>query len=542
MNPPGARLAAVLVLLVSATADAQSPQLPPRDVLRNPSGPRTGVITGIVRAADTSTPLRGVDIRLTGADIDTALGGIRGGFTDASGRYEFSGLPEGQYTLTASKVRYMTLMYGQTQAGEQSRPVKVASGQRVENIDFALPAGAVIVLRVGDRFGDPAVGYRVNLYQAKFGTGQRALAPMGGSGFGDTTDDRGEIRLSGLPPGEYFVSAAERGGPGPAPREQEVQTFYPGTPAEADAQPISAGLGEEVVVGFNTVVARLSRISGTVVGSSRRAEMRTERVTAAGTTLMDLLLGVNLDGSFSRPGLPPGEYIFTAWNEKEFGTLTVELGNDDVSGVVLTMTPVIPIAGRITFEGTRPVGVAQTAFVVRPALADGGISPIAQHKPDWTFEIPTIRGRGVITADLPRGWFLKSVLLDGRDVTDTVLDFQTYQGKTIEVILTQTPTEISGRVVDAAGREVTNYVAVAFAEDAQRWTRLTRHIASVRPDQQGRFSIRGLPPGRYLVAAVDYLQSGQERDPKTLERLRPRATAVTLTEGATRSVTVTLVP
>ena len=72
------------------------------------------------------------------------------------------------------------------------------------SIDFQLPAGAVIVLRVGNRFGEPAAGYEVNLYQAKFNAGQRGLVR-----FADTsrTDDRGEVRLSGLPPGEYFVSA-----------------------------------------------------------------------------------------------------------------------------------------------------------------------------------------------------------------------------------------------------------------------------------------------------------------------------------------------
>ena len=48
--------------------------------------------------------------------------------------------------------------------------------------------------------------------------------------------------------------------------------------------------------------------------------------------------------------------------------------------------------------------------------------------------------------------------------------------------------------------------------------------------------------GRYLVAATDYLQSGQERDARTLERLRARAAAVTLTEDATQNVTVTVLP
>lgn len=86
----------ILVLLVCATAAAQVPQRAPRDVPRNQSAPNTGVITGIVRSADTGAPLRGVDIRLRGADFSTAVGnGTRGAFTDADGRYEFSGLPEG---------------------------------------------------------------------------------------------------------------------------------------------------------------------------------------------------------------------------------------------------------------------------------------------------------------------------------------------------------------------------------------------------------------------------------------------------------------
>ena len=180
--------------------------------------------------------------------------------------------------------------------------------------------------------------------------------------------------------------------------------------------------------------------------------------------------------------------------------------------------------------------------MLRPALVSNGIAAVAQYqKPDWTFEIPALTGSGVIRAELPRGWFLKAVRLDGKDVTDTVLGFETYQGKNVEVLVTQTTTEINGRVTDASGRDVSNYVAVAFAEDQQRWTPLTRGIATARPDQQGRFSIRGLPPGRYFVAAVDYLQTGRERDPNVLGQLRATATSVTLAEGATQNVTLGLV-
>src|SRR5687768_14344460 len=147
------------VELSIAVAIAQQAQTPVRDVPRPRVTIGDGAITGIIRAADTGIPIRGADIRLTGATLTGAgMGGIRGAFPDADGRYQFTGLPDGAYQLVASKVRYMTLGYGQTRAGEDGRTVQVTGGQRVENIDFALPPGAVIALRIGNRFSEPAVG------------------------------------------------------------------------------------------------------------------------------------------------------------------------------------------------------------------------------------------------------------------------------------------------------------------------------------------------------------------------------------------------
>ncbi len=40
-----------------------------------------------------------------------------------------------------------------------------------------------------------------------------------------------------------------------------------------------------------------------------------------------------------------------------------------------------------------------------------------------------------------------------------------------------------------------------------------RYTRVVRPDQQGRFETRGLPPGNYLAAAVESLEQGGQWDP-----------------------------
>ena len=50
--------------------------------------------------------------------------------------------------------------------------------------------------------------------------------------------------------------------------------------------------------------------------------------------------------------------------------------------------------------------------------------------------------------------------------------------------------------------------------------------------------MRGLPPARYRVVALDYIEPGEEGNPETLEQLRPTGTAITLGEGESRTVEI----
>jgi hypothetical protein len=49
-------------------------------------------------------------------------------------------------------------------------------------------------------------------------------------------------------------------------------------------------------------------------------------------------------------------------------------------------------------------------------------------------------------------------------------------------------------------------------------------------------SIKGLPAGKYLIAAVDYVQDGQWYDPEFLEQLRARALPVSLAEAESKRI------
>jgi hypothetical protein len=52
--------------------------------------------------------------------------------------------------------------------------------------------------------------------------------------------------------------------------------------------------------------------------------------------------------------------------------------------------------------------------------------------------------------------------------------------------------------------------------------------------------IKGLPAGKYLIAAVDYVQDDRWHDPDFLADLRPRAQRLSLADAETRRIDLTL--
>lgn len=137
-------------------------------------------------------------------------------------------------------------------------------------------------------------------------------------------------------------------------------------------------------------------------------------------------------------------------------------------------------------------------------------------------------------------WQLKSVHLNGAEVTDVPIDFGNGDVDGIEIVLTPRLTQVSGTVTDGGGSVATDGSVIVFADDPDKWGPQSRFIASARPDQQGRFTVPALPPGRYLAIAVTYLEPGEERHPERLEEWRRRATAFTLGEGEARVVDLRL--
>jgi len=540
------RLIVPLVLLLVGTAvTAQSPA---RDQPRTPRA-GTGVIRGRVVRSDTGEPLRRVQVR-----VDEWSTGDHSGpaatMTDAEGRYELKQLPAGRYQLRATRGGYVEVAYGQRRPFERGRPLELGEGAVLQNVDFALPPGAVVTGRVVDETGEAFPHVSVSLARRRYVDGERRLVAVSGN----STDDRGEFRMFGVPPGDYVMIATfgemELGA---RDRVRYVPTYYPGTPIASEAQRVTVGLGQEV---SGMVIALTRAATATVRGVVRPSGQASVGpftfITARqiGDPRGDEMAAAMSagDGSFVIAGLLPGTYLVEARSTlgSAFASEEVVVGGSDVIGVTLILSDGATARGRIRFDtGNPPQGLRPSDVFITPTLVDhqmggleiGGGPPVTRN--DWSFELHGLRGRGFIRAGTLSDWQMKSVRGKGVDVTDTPLDFSTDVDE-LEIEMTQQVTTVSGGVSDDRGGVVLDATVVVFADDPGKWGPHSRFVESARPDQQGRFKIHGLPAGTYVAIAVGYVEPGEERDPDVLDEWRQHGTLFTLSEGETYALELKL--
>jgi Carboxypeptidase regulatory-like domain len=552
----------------------------------------SGRIRGRVVSAENGGPIRRAQVRLTGPDI-----GAKTALTDAEGRFEFRELPAGRFSMQATKSGYVSVQFGQTRPFESGKAIELVDKQFLDAANIAMPRGSVISGRLIDEFGDPIPDVSVSVMRQTWSNGRRRLAPS--SARGGVTNDLGQFRVYGLPPGEYFVSASLRG-PGfdmgvfdieamvsaattvtsssaSLPKSGYAATYYPGTANAAEAQKVTIGVGHEATgIDFPLIPVRLSRVSGVVVASDGRP-MESAMVTAtpAGRELMFMTppgsTRTARDGTFVFNGLPPGDYTLQVRKvetitstdggntmvfrtsmagggsgEQESGSLPVTLAGEDVSNLMITTARPISATGRIVFEGGTPPSLSSVRITSMPADMEGpvmGVGAPPSVKDDGTFELKALPGQRMIRAFAGPGWTLKSVKVNGADVTDTGVEFKAGEALSgLEIELTSTVTAITGGVTAGNGSPLKDYTVVVFSESPDLWRLpMTRWVTGTRPDQDGRFKVQNLPAGRYYVAAVDYIPQGEWADPDLLERLKSQAKRMTLTEGSAESLDLKLV-
>ena len=516
-----------------------------RDVAFEPlPAPAPVRVSGRVLASATGEPLDGAVVML-GFDTGT--------ITDSRGRYEFRDLPKQAawptvFTLSAKKRGYLPA---------ESRWFELAEGQVLKNVDLRLAKAGSITGRITDEGGRPVAGVEVSLLQIGYDIwGQRKIPWRSKA----STDESGRYRLSELRPGEYYVSAVPK-----LRRARQLAsegsaygyTFYPGTMSLDDARPLTLAVEEDLSeVDFSLVRTQTARVSGVVIGPDGKPVAKgTVSLSPFEQYLAASRGSLRPDGTFEIPGVLPGRYgvwaktLVDSGEEEELGFEAITVSGADIIGLKLLTARGAVLKGKVLFEGpkspTFDLNRLRIMADIPPDLSrmqrPPGAYPGSRVEDDGTFELRGLFGPRLLGVRglNPRQWVLKAVVFNGRDVTDAAIDFKARDpGGEVQVVLTSRVTEITGNVLDWTGGPIPAGV-IAFADDPSLWQ--TRFVREASLDPKGRFTIRGLPPGNYLIAAVDSIRQ-ELYAPDFLHKLRASATPFRLEEGEVKAIVVPLKP
>lgn len=580
----------VLVAYFVTTASGQAGQRQVRDVRSEPTG--SGVISGVVQEdSESKRPLRRATVRLSGDQLFTA----RQTPTRDDGTFTFDGLPAGQYTLSAYRASYMEAQFGARRPGGSGSAIVLANGQRISDIVLRLSLYGAIAGVIYDQDGEPAPNISVEALRYTMRAGRRMLASV--YGRPSFTDERGVYRVGGLVPGEYFIAAGPSPDNGPtdvqrltatdvdralqilsspaapatlaltAPHQGFAPVYFPGSTEFGAAQPIAVTLGQERGgVDIRLQLVRTARIEGTLASSDGRAVTGLQVLATPITEASSLDLfspavvgpaAADAQGRFRFPAVPPGRYTVSARMPAAPGVQAGSLwASADVAvdgadqNVALTLLPGMTVSGKVVFSGAAPqppnlsglrVTMPSALRIPSQFFADPlGVAAVPVN-PDGTFTLtgapPGIYRLALTVPGQISGWSLRSAVVKGVDSLD--IPFVIGAGQSIDnvvVTFTDRPTELSGTLQAGNNEPTADYFIVVFAADRVLWLPSARRNVVARPATSGRYVVRNLPPGDYLVVAVTDVEQGDWWDPTFLERLAPLATRITLAEGEKKTL------
>ena len=401
----------------------------------------------MIVTADNGSPIRRAQVRVTSPDARES----RVATTDAQGRFEIHELPAGRYTMTASKGGFVSLQFGQRRPSESGTPIELGRRARPSTRSrsrcrAAACSAAASPMNSASRSPTPASRRGATPITA----GARRMMPAPGANARDTTDDQGQFRLFGLPPGEYYVSAMLRsGGPEVTDPMGELSgyaaTYYPGTTNIAEAQRVTVAVSQENTgVHFGLIATRLVRVSGQVMMSdgapAPNGMVMLVPTSAGGGRAMVMQQGgagnrIDQTGAFRLPNVAPGRYQVQA----RAGGREFELARMDLVGRHRRRRG--PDARHRAGRGDqRHHRVSDTGEPFDFRAQQLQVVGAARRRPKRRARDPAGRAarasattgrsalRNVIDPILlrtsaPQGWTLKSVLLNGQDITDTPMEF-----------------------------------------------------------------------------------------------------------------------
>lgn len=345
--------------------------------------------------------------------------------------------------------------------------------------------------------------------------------------------------------------------------------YYPGSAMVSQAATLTLRAGEERSgVDFAVPLIPTTRVEGVVTSSDGTVPVGTQvnliTIDQSSTQIVGLEgfrnARVASGGKFQFADVAPGQYTIAARVSVPaprvegrpagspsilWATTEIDVQGDPISGVSLTLQPGLTLTGTVRFEGSSappadlssgrinfaPVGnqiaisAAATPFDANGRFTVGGLTP----------------GRYRLTAVFPnaRAWTLRSAVIAGHDSLDAPIEIRQQVDDAV-LTFTDRPSELAGKVLNAAGAAAPDCYVILFSSDRTFWISQSRRVLAARPASDASYTIRNIPPGDYLVAAVDDVEPGEWFDPAFLQRLTSAAAKISIADGEKKAQDIRL--
>jgi hypothetical protein len=535
-------------------------------------------VAGQVVHFTAGTPVHKVSVRLKrfggeGGVSDAPSVSNYATISDAQGKFLFDAVEPGVYWLYADRTGYLEQSYGAREPLLKGSPLKLAAGQRREDLTIKLTPQSFVYGKVADEDGDILPNAQVQVYKAAWSQGRKRFLAVGAA----ISQDDGSFVVGNLGPGRYYLSAAQ------LHHDDDLQpdglnlhqtyatTYYPSVADATAAGPVDVAAGAEVRgLEIRMRLARSFHIRGKAVntltgGAAGQSYLNLTPLDAQGEGHTNVGEVTGADGLFDFKDVAPGSYAIGAGGmmfgarlemilpgQQEIaaqpdagpkplaapliGRAVVQVTEQDVDNVVLPLGDGALVTGTVQMAGgdtSKPS--PWPSLVLSPAGGQGGEPLAAQVKPDGTFRIRRIvpDQYAVQVSDLPDSVYVKSVRFDGRDITGDNLNLTSGAGGQLEIVLSPDAAAVSGVVRTADGEAAAGATVQVYAGDDT--------IKYVSANENGEYKAGGLPPGDYRILAWEEVDPGLSLDASFRARFDAQSAAVKLAQGAHSTVEVKMI-
>ncbi len=404
--------------------------------------------------------------------------------TDGSGVFRIINIPEGQYLPLLKKDGFVA-----TRSATIGSEVRIAGDIRM---DLGMMRLTTLRGRVIDPEEKPAAGITV---QAKMVDSLPGITAV--------TDQDGAFVIGGLVPGTYKLSAQVKLTADTEDGERSVTTYFPSSLDREAAEPIKVQGVDLSGYNIQLRTSLVRKIRGVVI------DVNGEPTPQATVLLLKPGSGEDVeqvltddDGRFELSPVLEGDWKVQAENFPDYDSeLHRYLYRSGTRLVRITRQPLENVEVRLTQPFALELGIDlgdshQGDAAVAPPKLSIGLSPL-DRQPTFASNVnlwETQRIEGVfpgryrieLLSALPPGWYTAAAMLDGRDVLGQVAEIM--GPGTLRMVYRTDGGSLQGSIENGDAAMV-----VAMGASGLPFQAFC--------DQDGRFTIGGLPPGEYTVGA-----------------------------------------